>query len=81
MKYSNWDKFIGNWVNDMLKNGKMKYKNGEEYNGQFNNGKKEGKEIMINLNGDIYKGNFINDLKEGKGKMKMMMNILVNGKR
>ncbi len=45
----------------MVKNGKMKYKNGEEYNGQFNNGKKEGKEIMIYLNGDICEGNFMNN--------------------
>ena len=50
MKYSNGDKYDGNWIND-AKNGqgKMEYANGDIYNGRWKNDKRygQGKEKII----------------------------------
>ena len=42
-----------------------KYNNGDKYEGQFLNNKKEGKGIMEYYNGDEYNGDWKNDKKEG----------------
>ena len=44
------------------------YHNGDKYEGQFINGKRQGKGKYIYKNGDIYEGDFNQGLKEGKGK-------------
>ena len=50
-----------------MKEGIMKYENGEEYTGPFKNGKRDGYGIMKYNNGEQYCGDFVSDLKEGKG--------------
>ena len=46
--------------------------NGDYYKGGFNNGKKEGKGIMIYKNGTRYEGDFKNNKHEGFGKLKQL---------
>lgn len=45
------------------------YDNGDIYEGELVDGKRNGKGKMEYANGDIYEGLFKNDLKAGKGKM------------
>ena len=52
----------------MHDNGRFIY-NKEIYNGQFVNGKRNGKGEMIFSNGDEYKGNWTNDIIEGDGSI------------
>ena len=66
------EKYIGG-MNDGLKNGKGILfsnqdceKNRKNYEGEFQNNKREGKGIMYYNNGDKYEGDFINDKREGK---------------
>ena len=49
--------------------GKMYYKTGDIYEGEFKNDLKDGKGKIIYNNGDIFIGEFKKDLKEGNGKM------------
>lgn len=49
--------------------GKIVYKNGDVYDGEWRNGSKDGKGKMVYKNGDIYDGEWFNDLKHGDGKM------------
>ena len=50
-------------------NGKINLKDGRVYEGNFVNGKLEGKGTYINDKGDIYMGNFIEGNLNGKGKI------------
>ena len=43
------------------------YNNHDRYEGQFRNGKREGKGIYYFNNGNRYEGYFKNDIREGKG--------------
>jgi len=43
------------------------YNNGDRYDGDWKNGKKEGKGIYYYNNGNRYEGDWKNDLREGKG--------------
>ena len=46
---------------------KYYYNDGERYEGDYVNGKREGKGIYYFKNGDKYEGDFKNGLKEGNG--------------
>lgn len=46
-----------------IKEGIMKYENGEEYTGPFKNGKRDGYGIMKYNNGSQYCGDFVENLK------------------
>jgi hypothetical protein len=63
--FKNKDIYEGNLLNEIIK-----YLNGNEYNGECVNNKKEGKGIMKYLNGDEYNGDWKEDLRNGFGKMK-----------
>ena len=53
--------------NERIK-GKLIYDNGNSiYEGEFLNGKFDGKGVLKNLKGDIYEGSFKSGLKEGQG--------------
>ena len=53
---------------DIKLKGKLIYDNGNYiYEGEFLNGKFDGKGILKNIKGDIYEGSFKNGLKEGEG--------------
>ena len=45
----------------------MYLKNGDRYEGEWKNGKIEGKGIYCRNNGDRYEGDFKNGKREGKG--------------
>ena len=45
----------------------MYYINGDRYEGDCKNDKREGKGIIFIKNGDRFEGDFKNDLGEGKG--------------
>ena len=70
----------GNWESGILKNGKIKYINGDMYEGEVeainimsifadDGFRKTGKGVMIYKNGLIYDGEWKNDKKDGKGIM------------
>ena len=64
------DEYISCWKkNKTSRKGKIKYKNGDIYEGYFSNDIKEGYGKMTYKNGDYYCGNWVNNKKEGKGKM------------
>lgn len=46
------------------------FANGDRYNGEYKNGKPDGKGIYTWANGSYYDGEFKNGLKHGKGKWK-----------
>ena len=52
MILKNKEKYEGIFEDDYLKNGNIKFQNGDEYNGFCNKGKKEGKGILKYNNGD-----------------------------
>ena len=45
----------------------MRYNNGDYYEGNFLNGKKNGVGKYIYHNGDVYEGSWLNDMKHGEG--------------
>ncbi len=45
-----------------------RFKNGDTYEGNFENGNKSGYGILRNSNGEVYEGEWLNNLKNGKGK-------------
>ena len=51
------------------KKGILHYSNGDHYEGEFANSKKEGEGKLIYKNGWIYEGSFKNDLHDGFGKI------------
>ena len=58
---------LGEWSDNII-NGKGRYvwKNGNRYEGDFINDKKEGKGIYFYANGDKYDGEFRDDKQNGK---------------
>ena len=69
--YPNNDFFIGyiDNGNNEIKNGILYYNNGDYYEGEFQNGKKEGFGIIIYKNGTRYEGIFKNNKHNGYGKL------------
>ncbi|MDI1243534.1 MAG: hypothetical protein PSX80_16610 [bacterium] len=55
----------GNCVNGK---GKQVYSTGHTYEGDFVNGKREGRGVLLFKSGGVYTGQFVNDLPNGKGK-------------
>lgn len=49
--------------------GKIIWKNGNVYEGQVQNGKRQGTGKLVWANGDVYEGQFQNDKMHGKGKL------------
>jgi len=49
-------------------NFKVRYPNGDVYEGNMLNRKKNGKGKLYYINGDVYEGEWVNDKREGKGK-------------
>lgn len=47
---------------------KIRYANGDIYEGQIENHKMAGKGKFYHINGDIYEGDWVNDKRDGKGK-------------
>jgi len=45
----------------------MRYKNGETYEGQFQDDMKNGSGLYKYPNGDFYKGDFMRDKRHGQG--------------
>ena len=68
--------FYGNYENDILKNGKIYYKNGDEFDGKCDeNGIRKGLgRIKYKKNGKIYHGNWENDKKNGEGFLCLNIN-------
>ena len=58
----------------------MKYKGGNEYNGEWKKDKKEGKGVFIYKSGSKYEGSFKNNVKMEMGYfiIKMVISIKVN---
>ena len=58
-----------NEINDKKEKGIIKYENGDYYEGEKQNGKRQGKGIEYYENGEIkYDGDWNNDLQDGNGK-------------
>ena len=53
--------------------------NGEYYDGEFVNGKKEGEGKLIYVNGNQYQGSFLGGLPDGKGKLTQTNNDIYEG--
>lgn len=73
---------VSNPKDSKIKNGfdKLKYDNGDYYEGNFVNGKKQGKGTYTYANGNIYEGNFVNDLREDtKGKLTFASGVIYIG--
>jgi hypothetical protein len=45
----------------------MIYNNGDIYEGQWNDGKRNGYGVLTKRNGDHFEGHWVNDLREGQG--------------
>ena len=45
----------------------MKYSNGDEYTGEFRNGKRDGKGELVSSSGHKYVGTFKDDMRHGEG--------------
>ena len=54
---------------DFTEEGRLQFQNGDLYQGEFANGKMEGKGVLRTLAGDVYEGMFKNGFKHGKGKI------------
>ena len=54
----------------------LSFANGNKYDGDFANNKREGKGVLVFANGDKYEGNWVNDKREGKGVL-----TLANGNK
>ena len=81
IKYKDGSNYIGEVNEDYFPNGigKMEYNNGDIYNGNWSQNKKQGKGEMIYKNGDKYKGNWKNDVKHGEGIMKYSNGQIYDG--
>lgn len=78
MIFSNGDIYEGSWSGDdsdvIVKYyingyGKMIYSNKEQYEGEFENSKRNGEGEFIYQNGNIYIGSWFDDLPNGVGKL------------
>ena len=65
----NGDIIEGEFLDGKIEKGKILFKNDNEYEGHFEDGKMKGKGIFKYKNGDIYEGFFDNDLFNGEGKI------------
>jgi hypothetical protein len=77
IEFGNGDKFVGK-MNPNLSFGKMVYKNGDIYEGQFDGSRRDGVGKMICQNGDIYDGEWDSDQYDGKGTIKYANNMVVS---
>ena len=70
MAYKDGKEYSGNFIKDKS-NGKGKYitPNKETYEGEFKNGIKERKEILIKRGIGTFSGNPVKDHSEGRGKL------------
>lgn len=59
--------------------GVLKHKNGEEYEGEFYNGKKDGMGKWKDLEGNTYEGQWSNDRKHGHGIYKTKEGFMYDG--
>lgn len=59
------------FTNGVINEGKIKilYSNGDYYEGDVKQGKRNGKGIHYFKNGDVYEGDYLRDKRIGKGKM------------
>lgn len=55
-------------------------KDGNEFNGEFNNEKKMGKGKILYINGNVYEGNWVMNKPEGDGKIILYTGDIYNGK-
>ena len=60
--------------------GTMKYRNGREYTGEWEQGNWHGYGRLQNLIGDVYEGNFVQNQKEGKGKLNLKNGQVFEGR-
>ncbi|KAM3137522.1 hypothetical protein pb186bvf_010312 [Paramecium bursaria] len=60
---------VGKSSRDYTGRGKALYANNEIYDGEYDNGIRQGKGVYIYANGDRYEGDFIKNLKHGIGKL------------
>jgi hypothetical protein len=60
---------LGEFLNDEKKLGLMKYKNGDQFNGEFSNEVRSGKGVQLYANKDKYKGLWLNDMRFGNGTL------------
>lgn len=62
-QYKDSSTFIGTFQSGQKKNGLYNYRNGDEYFGEFSNGKRNGFGRYKHNSGDVFKGLFIDDKK------------------
>ena len=73
----NGSKYVGLFKNGMYDGrGRIIFRNGDYFEGEFKNNKANGFGKYVNVNGEIYLGNWVNDKQEGNGEL-----ILKNGSR
>ena len=60
--------------------GTMKYRNGREYTGEWEQGNWHGYGRLQNMIGDVYEGNFVQNQKEGKGKLNLKNGQVFEGR-
>ena len=78
--FKNQEKLIGNFKNNVLKNGQLIYNNKIIFEGKFNSELNPIEGRMIYENGDEYKGKLNNNgLREGKGIMKYNNGSIYDG--
>jgi len=75
----NGDIYEGEFLDGIIKKGKIMFKNDDEYEGNFEEGKMKGKGTYKYKNGDVYEGFFENDLFNGLGKITMIGGEVIKG--
>ena len=70
-KFSNGDKFDGEFNKSEMKTGVFTYKNGDEYAGDFKADLFDGYSLMKYTNGDTYCGDFLKGKRNGNGILKI----------
>ena len=68
-------------INDLgqMVTGKLTFKNGDIYEGDFRNGKRTGKGIFYWKDGNVYKGDFVNGKRSGKGILRFVDGYVYEG--